>query len=137
MQISVVAAIIFYQNKLLITRRQKSGNQDLSLKYEFPGGKVKKNERLKEALRRELKEELDLDLEIEDFKKFFSNNFKYSNTLVKLSFFTCKIKDLKIKLNVHSEYKLIEVNQLRTVEWLEADYPVINELERLYIKEFN
>ena len=61
MQISVVAAIIFYQNKLLITRRQKSGNQDLSLKYEFPGGKVKKNERLKEALKRELKEETGLE----------------------------------------------------------------------------
>ena len=135
MQISVVAAIIFYQNKLLITRRQESSNQDLSLKYEFPGGKVKKNESPKEALRRELKEEL--DLEIKNFRKFFSNSFKYSNTLVKLSFFTCKIESLRIKLNVHSEYKLIKVDQLRTVKWLEADYPVIYQLEKLYLKASN
>ena len=56
----VVAAILVYKNKILAFKRPFSNNKNLSLKYEFPGGKVKNNETCICAIRREIKEELNL-----------------------------------------------------------------------------
>ena len=59
---NVVAAILLYQKKILCFKRGYSQNNPVSNKYKFPGGKVKKNESFKKALRRELKEELNLEV---------------------------------------------------------------------------
>ena len=130
MEIEVVAAIIFYKKKILATQRKFSKNNDISLKYEFPGGKIKKNENKENALKRELYEEL--NLKVSKLKSFFSNSFKYKDVSVNLYFYTCTLKNLLIKLNVHESYKLLSVKDLRSVEWLAADYLVISKLEKEY-----
>lgn len=62
--IEVVAAIIKKNNKILATRR---GYGEFINKWEFPGGKIEPNESQKEALTREIKEELNIDINIEEF----------------------------------------------------------------------
>jgi 8-oxo-dGTP diphosphatase len=131
MSIEVVAAIIFYNNKILVTQRKYSQNSDLSLKYEFPGGKVKKNESKLIALRRELLEEL--EIETTNFKHFASYNYTYDIDEIKLHFFLSNIKKLKLTLKVHQAYKLVTVNQLSQLDWLAADYEVIKRLQSKYL----
>ena len=126
--IDVVAAIIFYNNKILAAQRFYSTDLYTSLKFEFPGGKVKNNEELLTALKRELSEEL--DLKVKNFTYYFYNKFIYPNKIVNLYFYKCKIQNLNLKLKVHKCFKLLSIDKLRDVEWLEGDYLVIKKLEK-------
>ena len=129
--IEVVAAIIFYKNKVLVTQRKYNKNIDFSYKYEFPGGKVEKGEKKLTALKRELREEL--DLELKNFKHFDSYKYKYKNTKIILHFYLSNIKNLKISLRVHECYKILKISELASLDWLDADYKVIKKLEKMYL----
>ena len=131
MSLEVVAAIIFFENKILVTQRKFSKNSAFSYKYEFPGGKVEDNEDKIMALRRELMEEL--NLEITSFKHFASYNYNYDINKIKLNFFVSNVTELKITLKVHESYKLVTVRQLSQLDWLAADYEVIKMLQSKYL----
>ena len=131
MSLEVVAAIIFFENKILVTQRKFHKNTAFSYKYEFPGGKVENNEDKITALRRELFEELNLKLT--KFKYFASYNYSYGIDKIKLHFFLSNVKDLKLTLKVHESYKLVTVKQLSKLDWLAADYQVINKLQDKYL----
>ena len=131
MSLEVVAAIIFFENKILVTQRKFHKNTAFSYKYEFPGGKVENNEDKITALRRELMEEL--NLEITSFKHFASYNYSYDINKIKLNFFLSNVTELKITLKVHETYKLVTVKQLSQLDWLAADYKVIKMLQSKYL----
>ena len=131
MSLEVVAAIIFFKNKILVTQRKFNKNVAFSYKYEFPGGKVENNEDKITALRRELMEEL--NLEITSFKHFASYKYNYDVNEIKLNFFLSNVTKLKITLKVHESYKLVPVKQLSQLDWLAADYPVIKMLQSKYL----
>ena len=131
MSLEVVAAIIFFENKILVTQRKFSKNSAFSYKYEFPGGKVEDNEDKITALRRELMEEL--NLEITSFKHFASYNYNYDINKIKLHFFVSNVTELKITLKVHESYKLVTIRQLSELDWLAADYEVIKMLQSKYL----
>ena len=131
MSLEVVAAIIFFENKILVTQRKFHKNTAFSYKYEFPGGKVENNEDKITALRRELMEEL--NLKITSFKHFASYNYSYDINKIKLNFFLSNITELKITLKVHKAYKLVTVKQLSKLDWLAADYKVIKMLQSKYL----
>ena len=131
MSLEVVAAIIFFENKILVTQRKFSKNSAFSYKYEFPGGKVENNEDKISALKRELMEEL--NLEITSFKHFASYNYNYDMNKIKLNFFVSNVTELKITLKVHESYKLVTVRQLSQLDWLAADYEVIKMLQSKYL----
>ncbi len=131
MSLEVVAAIIFFENKILVTQRKFSKNSAFSYKYEFPGGKVEDNEDKITALRRELMEEL--NLKITSFKHFASYNYNYDINKIKLNFFVSNVTELKITLKVHESYKLVTVRQLSQLDWLAADYAVIKMLQSKYL----
>jgi 8-oxo-dGTP diphosphatase len=131
MSLEVVAAIIFFENKILVTQRKFHKNTAFSYKYEFPGGKVENNEDKITALRRELMEEL--NLKITSFKHFASYNFSYDINKIKLNFFLSNVTELKITLKVHETYKLVTVKQLSQLDWLAADYKVIKMLQSKYL----
>lgn len=131
MYLEVVAAIIFYNNKVIVTQRKFSKNSDFSLKYEFPGGKVENDESLLIALKRELKEEL--EIKVTNIKHFYSYIFSYPDSDVKLNFFTCKTVNLDFRLNVHNSYKIVDIKNLRNLNLLKADYRVIEKLEKHYL----
>ncbi len=131
MSLEVVAAIIFFKNKILVTQRKFHKNTAFSYKFEFPGGKVENNEDKITALRRELLEEL--NLEITNFKHFVSYSYCYDIEKVKLHFFISNVVELKLTLKVHEAYKLVTVKQLSQLDWLAADYKVIKKLQDKYI----
>jgi len=131
MSLEVVAAIIFFENKILVTQRKFDKNAAFSYKYEFPGGKVENNEDKIAALRRELMEEL--NLEISSFKHFVSYSYNYDINEIKLNFFLSNVKELKITLKVHQSYRLVTVKQLSQLDWLAADYEVIKMLQSKYL----
>ena len=131
MSLEVVAAIIFFENKILVTQRKFHKNIAFSYKYEFPGGKVENNEDKITALRRELMEEL--NLKITSFKHFASYNYSYDINKIKLNFFLSNVTELKITLKVHKTYKLVTVKQLSQLDWLAADYKVVKMLQSKYL----
>ena len=131
MSLEVVAAIIFFENKILVTQRKFHKNAAFSYKYEFPGGKVENNEEKITALRRELMEEL--NLKITSFKHFASYNYSYDINKIKLNFFLSNVTELKITLKVHKTYKLVTVKQLSQLDWLAADYKVVKMLQSKYL----
>ena len=127
MSVNVVAAIIFHNHKILAAQRPFSSDKEISLKYEFPGGKVNKSETKINALKRELQEEL--NIKVEKFNYYFNSEHHYKKIRVKLYFYKCKLLKLPAELRVHKSLKLLSLNQLRTVDWLAGDYAVINQLE--------
>ena len=131
MSLEVVAAIIFFENKILVTQRKFHKNSAFSYKFEFPGGKVENNEDKITALKRELLEELNLKLT--KFKHFASYNYIYGRDEIKLHFFLSIVKELKLTLKVHESYKLVTVKQLSQLDWLAADYQVIKKLQENFL----
>ena len=131
MSLEVVAAIIFFENKILVTQRKFHKNPAFSYKFEFPGGKVENNEDKITALRRELLEEL--NLELTHFKHFASYNYRYDTDKIKLHFFLSNVNELKLTLKVHETYKLVTVKQLSQLDWLAADYKVIKMLQSKFL----
>ena len=131
MSLEVVAAIIFFKNKILVTQRKFHKNPAFSYKFEFPGGKVENNEDKITALRRELIEELNLKLL--NFKHFISYNYSYDKDEIKLHFYLSNVKKLNLTLKVHESYKLVTLKQLSQLDWLAADYEVIKELQSKYL----
>tara|TARA_Y100000589_G_C27131973_1_gene620971 strand:- start:1130 stop:1537 length:408 start_codon:yes stop_codon:yes gene_type:complete len=130
----VVAAIIIYEKSFLVFQRKYSNNIDFSLKYEFAGGKIKKNESNLEALKREIKEELNIS--VKNYKPYLEYNYNYKNNKISLSFYLCQVNNLSFNLNVHESYKLLRKQELKDVDWLEADYKVVEYLvkdENLFI----
>ena len=63
-EIFVAAALIFENGKLFATRRGDCKYSYVAHKYEFPGGKIENGERAEDCVKRELKEELDMDVEV-------------------------------------------------------------------------
>ena len=125
----VVAAILIYNKKVLAFKRAVSKtNKHISLKYEFPGGKIKNNETEVTALKRELQEELDLN--IYNFKKYYSTSYDYIEYTVHISFYLAKLKDLNFKLKVHNNYKIVSIENLKNLDWLKADYSVLNHIQK-------
>ena len=125
----VVAAILTYNKKVLAFRRPYiKNNSHISLKYEFPGGKIKKNETKVTALKRELHEELNLN--ISNFNEYYFTSHDYIKYKVDISFYIANLYYLNFKLNFHIEYKIICIEDLKELDWLQADYSVIDYMQK-------
>lgn len=126
--IEVVAAIITNnENKIIIAKRK------IYLKFgglwEFPGGKVEKEEAYEDAAIRELKEEMDIDIKI--VKYFGETISNHEDKCIKLIGFKCIIINGDIKLTDHDEYKWVSKDELMNYEFTPADkyfvYKLIDE----------
>ncbi|HDM76126.1 MAG TPA: (deoxy)nucleoside triphosphate pyrophosphohydrolase [Deltaproteobacteria bacterium] len=120
----VTAALICSNNKILITQRPP--DKLFPLQWEFPGGKVEPSEDPEDCLIRELKEELDVDIEVVD--PFITVNHRYPEFYISLMTFWCKIKGGKIRLLEHSDYKWVELEELTSYDFVEADAILIKKI---------
>lgn len=127
-QIQVVGAIIQYNGKVLCMQRGADKHGNVSYKWEFPGGKIEPGETKEQALIRELKEEMDLD--ITDLQYFCSASHAYENLVVNLHFFKCSAKAENFKLNVHKSYKWLNINELGMLDWADADMVAVEKLQQ-------
>ncbi len=110
--IKVVFGIIEYKGKILLGKRMV----DKKLCWEFPGGKVEKNERLKEALKRELKEELGIEIKIKKhFKPLKIKNYIFYG-------FLCNLSDKHTPKNLfHKEIVWIKKEETLSLNLCEND----------------
>ena len=121
--IHVVAAIINKGNKIMIAKRNYGEFNGL---YEFPGGKVEPGETKEEALKREIREELEVDIAIDHF--FMKATYDYPTFHLDMDCYLCHLLDENIVLNDHSEIKWIDHND-ESIEWLPADLQIIEKIK--------
>ncbi|MDD6048830.1 MAG: (deoxy)nucleoside triphosphate pyrophosphohydrolase [Methanobrevibacter ruminantium] len=123
-ELYVVAAIIKKDNKILATQR---GYGEFEGLWEFPGGKIEEGETKEEALVREIKEELNADILVEKFA--LDLEWQYPNFYLYMSCFECVLES-DIELLEHMEARWLSLDELDSVEWIQADIKAVN-----YIKE--
>ncbi len=117
----VTCAIIVEEGQVLIT--QRSARMPHPLKWEFPGGKVKAGESPVECIKREISEELGIEVDIKQLLP--SVKHAYHTHTVKLIPFICSVVEGRISLSEHHSFRWIPMESLEAVDWLEADVKVV------------
>ncbi len=121
----VVAALIVQSNRLLICQRREGG--PFALKWEFPGGKVEPGEDLRQALWRELREEL--EIEVPSAREIFRHNHTYRDEVqVELIFFRVDEYRGKIANKVFHDVRCAGLEELKQFDFLDGDLPLIEML---------
>jgi len=124
--IEVVAAIIIKNGKVFATQRGYGEFKDW---WEFPGGKIEKRESPKEALVREIREELDAEIEVGELLETIE--WDYPNFHLTMHCFICMLISESIHLNEHEAAAWLTRGTLRSVKWLPADEGLIPLIEEL------
>jgi 8-oxo-dGTP diphosphatase len=119
----VTCALIINDRELLIT--QNNGESDHPFQWEFPGGKIKKDESPEECILREIKEELHIEITI--LKKMASIHYDYGFRKVALIPFLCSIKNGTIKLLEHNDCKWVKLSALGGYNLSMADQKLIQQ----------
>ncbi|BBM83459.1 (deoxy)nucleoside triphosphate pyrophosphohydrolase [Candidatus Uabimicrobium amorphum] len=122
----VVAAIICHKNKYLCVQRGENKYPYVAFKYEFPGGKVEPGESNTVALRREIHEELQMDIQVGEL--FASVYYEYPDFAITMDSYLCTTKSPQLCLNEHIAYQWLRKEDLQTVSWAPADIPVVEKL---------
>ncbi len=115
--IEVVAGIIYKDNKFLIAQRNFKKSQGGL--WEFPGGKVEKNETYEVSLIREIKEEFDAEIQVTEYVG--ENIHHYPDKDIKLIFYKAKLLSEDIKLLEHENYKWITKDESTNFKFSPAD----------------
>ncbi len=123
--LNVVAAIIKKDSKILATKR---GYGEFINMWEFPGGKIEKSESKREAIVREIKEELDCIIRPTKFA--LDLEYQYPTFYLKMSCFEAEIIEGTPKLLEHNDAKWLSKNQLDDVNWIPADIEVVDYLKK-------
>ena len=124
--IEVVAAIIIHGDEILCVQRAKNKLAYISEKFEFPGGKIEKGESKKEALSRELIEELDIRPEIQSL--YLTVIHQYPDFKLTMHSFKCVATSKDLQLSEHISYKWLTKNKLDDLDWAAADIPIAQKL---------
>lgn len=125
--INVVAAVIKDDNgKILITQRNLKKSQ-WGL-WEFPGGKIEQGETREEAIIREIKEELTIDIKVDSY--FDEKVFNYPEKDINLIALECKKINGDIKLLEHEDYKWVNSSELENFEFAPAAIFIVEKLKR-------
>ena len=122
--IDVTCAVILKAGKIIVT--QRSEKMSLPKKWEFPGGKLEKDENPINCIKRELKEELNIEVTI--IQKLSNNIHDYGKFQINLIPFVVKWESGEIILSEHSDYKLLDKSELQALDWAAADLPILEEL---------
>ena len=125
----VVAAVVVHQDKILCVQRGDGKYAYVSRKYEFPGGKVEPDETEEGALIREIREELDMSISIDN--KLITVEHEYPDFHITMHTYLCSCESPALTLSEHIDYKWLSKEQLRSLDWAAADIPIVEKLEKL------
>lgn len=125
--INVTCAIVLFDNQILVT--QRSEKMKLPLKWEFPGGKLEENESEIDCIKREIKEELNIEIEV--LKTLSNSIYDYGVFKINLIPFISNYVSGEIILSEHKDYKLLDKSELLNLDWAEADLPIVEEFLKL------
>lgn len=123
--IEVVAAVIKKDGRVFATQR---GYGDFKDMWEFPGGKIEPGESPEDALKREIKEELDADISVDSFLQ--TVEYDYPKFHLILHCFLCSLKNDTLHLLEHESARWLFANELDSVEWLPADLSIVCNLKQ-------
>lgn len=121
----VTAAIILKDNKVLIARR--APDERMAGKWEFPGGKIERGETPQQCLSREIREELDVSVEVLDF--FGESIYRYEHGEIRLLAYFCRWISGGFSLHVHSSIKWVGKDELSSFDFAPADIPLVDKLK--------
>ena len=126
--LQVVGAIIVKDGRILAVKRGENKNKAVAFKYEFPGGKIEQGETPEAALKRELLEEMNYDIEVGE--EFMSVSYEYDDVIVNLHAYLCKPISNTYTLNEHIDEKWLLPKDLMSIEWAPADITIISDLSK-------
>lgn len=126
-QITTVAGVIKNQKgEILCTLRDQGKYDYVSFKWEFPGGKIEEGETKEQALTRELREELEIEVKIENF--FYQVEHDYPDFHLSMTVFECELISKEMKMNVHKGLKWLAPQDMLQLDWAKADLPVAEKI---------
>lgn len=120
-QVEVVAAVIERDGKIFATQRGYGEYKDW---WEFPGGKIESGETQCDALKREIMEELNTEINIDKF--LLTINYDYPNFHLTMHCFLCSVISGNLELLEHENARWLSPSELKSVEWLPADIEVLD-----------
>ena len=126
--IEVVAAIIVKEGEVFATQR---GYGEFKGWWEFPGGKIESDECPQEALVREIREELDAEIEVGELLE--TVEWDYPNFHLTMHCFICSLLSESLHLNEHEAAAWLTRETLHSVKWLPADEGVLAKIEELFL----
>lgn len=121
-----VSCAIIIDNAGRILAAQRSAVMPLPHKWEFPGGKVEPAETPEQSVVREIKEELDINIEI--ISGLSPSIYVNGERTICLIPFICRIIEGEITLKEHQAYRWLSADELLALDWAEADVPIVNAL---------
>ena len=124
--IEVVAAIILKDGRVFATQR---GYGEWQGWWEFPGGKIELGEVPEAALKREIMEELNAEIEVGELIE--TVEWDYPNFHLTMHCYVCSLLSDSIHLNEHEAVAWLSASTLRSVKWLPADILLLDKIERL------
>ena len=131
-QIEVVAAIIYKDGAYFATQR---GYGEFEGMWEFPGGKIEPGESRESALKREIQEELGIDITIDKF--LCTTDYDYPSFHLTMHCYLCSVKSGMIELREHKSARWLTVESLDSVEWLPADKEIVDKLNKYNLININ
>ena len=118
--VNTVAGLIMNdKGEILCAQRSASKYEYISYKWEFPGGKVEEGENDFQTLSRELQEELDIKVDIQE--KLCQVEHDYPDFHLSMPVYKCKLLSNSLKLLVHTDLKWLQPNQMLSLNWADAD----------------
>jgi len=131
-RLEVVAAILLNEDKILCAQRGEGKYNYISYKYEFPGGKIEPGESQRQALRREMIEEMDIEIETDSMEFFYTVEYTYPDFHVEMHAYLCKVDMPSINLKEHMNIVWLKSNELIHLDWASADVPIVEALIEKY-----
>ena len=124
--IEVVAGIIEHHGKILCMQRGVGKFDYVSLKWEFPGGKIEEGETKQQALKRELTEEMEMSVDVLDH--LIDVYYEYPDFTMNMYCFRCKAHHNKFVMNVHNDFKWLPLSEIKSLDWAPADVAIVDKL---------
>lgn len=121
--VHVTCAIVLEGSKVLVT--QRSEVMKLPLKWEFPGGKIDSGESAEACIKRELLEELNIEVEI--LERLSDSSFEYPTFTINLIPFIARLKAGELTLREHKDLKWLHPDELKELDWAPADLPILEQ----------
>lgn len=132
--VKVVGAIITNnERQILVAQRPYSDVSYKSFKWEFPGGKVEENESPQQALKREIREELDCEITV--VNKISELEYNYPDFNLKMDLYLCRLREGSWPVPLeHNKIKWISPEEMESLDWLEADYKILPIIQKHLIQ---